>query len=151
MNLIDDSIKPSLAELIQAEYLVSRIPATIWKPLPPDQKQEILNAFLKMAFERHSPIKFQAVIPLFFRRYYFLLWFGRDRRGKTVSDERVRTQMVPWPIRLVFYTFLIWFTASSFALLTFVSMYMLKSWLGIDIFPSHHLRDFVEMLMDWIT
>lgn len=151
MNLIDDSIRPSLAELIQAEYLVSRIPTTIWKPLPPDQKQEILNAFLKMTVERHSPIKFQGVIPLFFRRYYFLLWFGRDRRAKTVSDERVRTQMVPWPIRLVFYTFLIWFTASSFALLTFVSMYMLKSWLGVDIFPSHHLRDFVEMLMDWIN
>ncbi len=101
--------------------------------------------------ERQGPVKFDGTIPLFFRRYFFVLWFGRDRRGKTVAEERVRTEMVPWPIRLVFYLILIWFTASSFALLTFVAMYMLKSFLGIDIFPNQHLRDFVEVLLNWLS
>lgn len=144
-------MEPSLAELIHAEYLVSRIPRPIWEKLPSEDKQEVMNAFLKMALERHSPIKFDATFPFFFRHYYMLVWLGRDRRSSTVSRERTRTKMVPWPVRFFFYALLIWFTAASFALLSFVMMYMLKSWLGIDIFPSHHLRDFVEILLNWIT
>lgn len=63
-------MEPSLAELIHAEYLVSRIPRPIWEKLPPEDKQEVMNAFLKMGLERHSPIKFEATFPFFFRHYY---------------------------------------------------------------------------------
>lgn len=142
---------PSLAELIHAEYLLSRIPAHIRDALAPDQRQEVLNAFLEIALERNSPLKFEATLPFFFRRYYLLIWFGRDRRKTTAITEEVRRNKVPLPIRLVMYFAVIWFIATSFSLLTFVAMYVVKSSLGIDIFPNEHLRDFVEVVLNWLT
>lgn len=140
-----------LASLIHAEYLFSRIPAHIRETLSLEHRQEVLNAFLKIELERNSPVKFDITLPFFFRRYYLLVWFGRDRRSSTVAKEDVRKSYVPWPLRAFFYLIVLWFTVASFTLLSFIGLYMLKSFLGIDIFPTRHLKDFVEILMDWIT
>jgi hypothetical protein len=140
-----------MAELIHAEFLFSRIPAHVRNFLPPEHRQEVLNAFLKMALERNSPIKFEATIPFFFRRYYVLIWFGRDRRRATVDAERNRRALVPRPIRTFFYLILLWVVLACFGLLAFMGLYWFKSFLGIDIFPNHHLKDFVEMFVEWIS
>jgi hypothetical protein len=151
MSTVMDKSVTGLADLIQAEFLLSRIPVHIRDILSPENRQEILNAFLRMALERNSPIKFEATFPFFFRRYYLVLWMGRDRRNSTVAAERARRGMVPLPIRTIFYLALLWFTLTCFGLLAFMCLYLLKSALGIDIFPSHHLKDVAEMLVEWIT
>ncbi|MFM2051014.1 MAG: hypothetical protein RL682_1505 [Pseudomonadota bacterium] len=140
-----------MAYLIQAEFLLSRIPAHIRDSLPPEHRQEVLNAFLRMALERNSPIKFEAVFPFFFRRYYMAIWLGRDRRKSTVATERTRRELVPRPIRTFFYLSVLWVVLVCFGLLALTGLYWFKSFLGIDIFPDHHLRDFVEMFVEWIS
>ncbi|MEY4345582.1 MAG: hypothetical protein RL032_1414 [Pseudomonadota bacterium] len=140
-----------MADLIQAEFLFSRIPAHIRDLLPPEHRQEVLNAFLRMALERNSPIKFETVFPFFFRRYYMAVWLGRDRRKSTVATERARRELVPLPIRTFFYLALLWVVLVCFGLLAFMCLYWFKTFLGIDIFPDHHLKDFVEMFVEWIS
>jgi hypothetical protein len=140
-----------MADLIHAEFLFSRIPAHIRNLLSTEQRQEILNAFLRMALDRNSPVKFEAVFPFFFRRYYMVLWLGRDRRKSTTATERARRERVPLPIRTFFYLALLWLVLTSFGLLAFMGLYWTKSFLGIDIFPNHHLKDFVELFVEWIS
>lgn len=140
-----------MADLIHAEYLFSRIPAHIRDLLPPEHRQEVLNAFLKMASERNSPIKFETILPFFFRRYYLLIWFGRDRRKSTVDAEHGRRALVPLPVRTFFYLMLLGVVLACFGLLAFMGLYGLKSFLGINIFSNHHLKDFLDMFVDWIS
>lgn len=140
-----------MVDLIHAEFLFSRIPVHIRNSLPPEHRQEVLNAFLKMATERNSPIKFETIFPFFFRRYYMVVWLGRDRRKSTAAAERLRRELFPLPIRTFFYLILMWVVLSCFGVLAFMCLYWLKSFLGIDIFPDHHLKDFMEMFVEWIS
>jgi hypothetical protein len=140
-----------MADLIQAEFLFSRIPAHIRDLLTSEQRQEIINAFLRMSLERNSPIKLETTFPFFFRRYFMVIWLGRDRRKSTAATESARRELVPLPIRTFFYLTVLWAVLACFGLLAFMGLYWLKSFLGIDIFPGHHLKDFVDMFVDWIS
>ncbi len=101
--------------------------------------------------QRQSAIKFSGRLHLIFRTYYLVIMLGRDRRHSTLEREASKRALVPLPIRNFFYTSLLVLTITAFGILAFVGLYMLKSALGIDIFPNHHLRDFVLMFIDWIT
>lgn len=142
---------PSMAALIHAEFLYSRIPAHVRDSLPLEQRQEVLNAFLTMTTSPNSPFKFEAVFPFFFRRYYLLLLFGRDRRRSTSNAEHVRRERVPMPIRSFMYMALLGIVLASFVITLFMGIYLLKSYLGIDLFPNQHLKDFFNMFVDWIS
>jgi hypothetical protein len=145
------TLKYAEASVIYAEYILSRIPANVRQGLSQEQTDGIRKALRDDAKQRQSAIKLSGRIPLIFRSYYFVLMFGRDRRLRTLDRDAVRRALIPLPIRTFFYTTLLVITTTAFGILAFVGLYMLKSALGIDIFPNYHLRDFVMMLIDWIT
>lgn len=139
------------ASVIYAEYILSRFPASLRQGFSQEQLDGIRKALIIDAKQRQSAVKLSGRIPLIFRTYYFVLMFGRDRRLGTLNRDAVRRALIPLPIRTFFYTSLLVITITAFGILAFVCLYMLKSALGIDIFPNYHLRDFVMMLIDWIT
>ncbi|MFH0964480.1 MAG: hypothetical protein V2A58_10775 [Planctomycetota bacterium] len=87
---------------------------------------------------RHA-IDLRFVIPLYFLRVYFVLILGKDRRravrGILVERRRRATRAA---IALVL-AFLFVFLAG----LLFLSLYVLKSAAGINIFPRFHLSDWL--------
>lgn len=92
--------------------------------------------------EKHSlDLRFR--VPLYFRQYYFVLVGGRDRRSSTLAAEIARLNRYPKSIRRV-----VFFAASGVLLLSslialFVLLYLIKSFMGIDIFGGFHLSDLI--------
>lgn len=139
------------AESIYAEYILSRIPQHIRENFSADEANEIRKALVADVGIRRSAVKFRAVLPFFFRRYYLVVLFGRDRRSHTLDRESARNRMVPAPLRTAFYAAILGFTITGFSVLAFSGLYILKNFLEIDFFPNYHLRDFVNVFIDWIS
>ncbi|MEN9384690.1 MAG: hypothetical protein RL323_1833 [Pseudomonadota bacterium] len=132
------------ASEIFADYTLSRIPPDVRAGFAPEQIAEIRKALVAQTSMSGKVFDLRFTVPLFFRKYYFVLMVGRDRRRSTYEREHDRIEGTPKPIR----SFLMATVASvvffSFGLLVLTGLYMLKSALGIDIFPDFHLRDLVS-------
>jgi hypothetical protein len=89
---------------------------------------------------RHS-IDLRGVLPLLFARYYFVFLAGRDRRGKTRTEEqRLRKRLVSAVGAL-----LLAVAAAAPVLIILVLLgYAIKAFLGIDLRPDSHLLDIVR-------
>ena len=133
---------------IYAEYTISRIPAEVRASLTEVQMDAIRTALVAQDESQKHSLDIRGTIPLFFTKYYFVLFAGKDRRKSTVQKEQQRINKVPLPIRLLLYSMVLSTVIVSFSLLAFAILYLLKTWLGIDIFPKHHLIDFINMLGD---
>lgn len=70
-------------------------------------------------------------------RYYLVLLLGRNRRDLSRAQRKWRRSGT-----FLFYVFCLLFSLSA----VFVSLYLIKSFLGIDIFPNYSLG-----LWSWIT
>lgn len=92
--------------------------------------------------ERKHKIEIRGIIPLFFRKYYFVILVGRDTREEVQAQEAERRAFVRRVNNIMAAAFLLSFTA----LFLFFMLYYLKSALGIDIFPDRHLWDFLGFL-----
>jgi len=79
-------------------------------------------------------IDFRVSVPVFGRRYYFVLLGGKERR----SYERLTREghNSTWRMSLA-YAFLAGTIASTSMVVVFLLLYVFKSMLGIDIFPEH--------------
>ena len=92
--------------------------------------------------KRAHRIDFRGTIPLFFRRYYFVILIGRDTRQETQkieAERRYRIQKVNNTISAFFLLF-------PFLIVLFLLLYYLKSALGINIMPVRHFQDLTDML-----
>lgn len=131
---------------IYAEFTISRISPEIRASLTDVQMEAIRNALIAQNTSQKHSVDVRGTIPLFFAKYYFVLFAGKDKRSSTVQKEQRRINKVPLPIRLTIYGMVLSTVFVSFSLLAFAIMYALKSFLGIDIFPKHHLSDFINFL-----
>lgn len=79
-------------------------------------------------------IDFRVSVPVFTRRYYFVLLGGRERRSRArlASDGQDAT----WRVSLA-YAILMSTIASATMVTVVIALYIVKSALGIDIFPEH--------------
>ncbi len=132
--------KQEASEII-ADYTLSRIPLDVRSSFTEEQLLAIRTALIQQSSSGRHRIAIRLTLPLFFRKYYFAFFFGRDRRRGTVSSENARIQRTPKLIRnIVGISFLTVFT-SGFILVILAFLYLIKYALGIDIFPDSHLRD----------
>ncbi len=90
-------------------------------------------------------IDLRGTIPLFFRKYYFVILIGRDTRETTQAieaDRRAGVRRVGFIMSLVFISI-------PLLIFIFLLLYFLKSALGINIFPHRHLGDFTDPILSF--
>ncbi len=138
------------ASEIFAEYTLSRIPTDVRATFSPEQVAAFRKALVAQAQNRSNVFDLRFTIPLFFRKYYFVLQLGRDRRRSTDAREKDRIGNTPQPIKTALKASAVSLVFFGFGLLIFTALYLLKSALGIDIFPDFHLRDLVAEFVLWI-
>jgi hypothetical protein len=81
-------------------------------------------------------------VPLFFGRFYLVFQFGRDRREarQNIFAERRRKAHVAMSMMMFS---LVTLDIIAFLPGLFFLLYILKSALGINLFPNKHLWDFI--------
>jgi len=105
-----------------------KIPHSIRESLTAEQYQAIEKAYSEQ-WKRH-PLDFRFSFGFWRWRYYVVLIGGRDRRRLTRKQQRF--------FSLAEFYFLMAYAASS-ALFGLLILYLIKSALGIDIFPNFHV------------
>lgn len=109
--------------------------------LSPEQWEAILDALRGSSPQRRHAIDLRGVISLYFARYYFVILAGRDRRIYTQIVECERRQQAVFAAKLVFLAIIL----SPVILVILVFFYLLKSSLGIDLFPGRHMGKYFGM------
>lgn len=129
------------ASEIIADYTVSRIPAAVRSSLTEEQLRAVRQAIVLQSGSGHHKVAIRFTLPLFFRKYYFAFFFGRDRRRITVDTEQSRIENTPQLVKsvLIFGGMSIFFFGLGLTVLT--GLYLLKNALGIDLFSDFHLSD----------
>lgn len=139
---------------IFADFTLSRIPADVRASFTEEQKLAIQRALVAQGKMNQHQLDVRVTVPLFFRRYYFVLLGGRDQRHSSLVVEKYRLQRLPKrTLRFVFLVFATLVTLAGFALIGGV-LYIAKSMLGIDIFTDFHLGDVLpvdlyEIAKEW--
>lgn len=90
-------------------------------------------------YQKH-PVDLRGAFPLFFFRVYFVLLMGRDKRQPTRDKEaKRRHKAVIGSAILSLYVVVCMLIPVGIALL-----YVLKSFIGIDLIEGLHLRDLLD-------
>jgi hypothetical protein len=95
----------------------------------------------KVHKKRKHRIDVRGTVPLFFRRYYFVILIGRDTRQETLRIEAERR----YKVRKINNGISAFFLLMPFLLLLLLLAYYLKSALGINLMPVLHLQDLLDM------
>ncbi len=127
-------------------HIWKRLDPEVRKSLSKEQTIAVLEAIHSGSKGRKHTIDLRGVIPLFFKKYYFVFHFGRDTRQQTLNAEQDRRQAAARFSDAVFIIFIV----SPFILLGLLLLYFLKSALGINIFPNFHLSDLWNSLFRWL-
>ena len=126
---------------IYADFTLSRIPLTVRNELTTEQLLAIRRALVAEDPRTKHSLDVRLRIPLFFRQYYFVLLGGRDRRATTIKIELNRIRRVPKGGRRLLYLFAAGVILAGLLAVFFSVLYLIKSFLGIDIFQDYHLSD----------
>ena len=122
------------------EHVLRRIAPEVRASLSPGQSEAIADAIRSSQSQKQHPIDIRGFFPLFFARYYFVFFMGRDQRRTTRAIETERRQKVALAGKVLFFISVF----SPFILLIFLFLYVLKSVLGIDIFPNRHFWEILS-------
>lgn len=116
-------------------HILNRIDKKTLESLSPAQISAIKDAISAKQPQKRHPIDFRGIINLFFIKYYFVFFVGRDRRISTQETELGRRE----DVALLGNVFFIIFVISPFILLGLIALYFLKIGAGIDLFPGEHM------------
>lgn len=118
--------------------VIARIPLQARQSLTTEQLAAIIRAVSASRPEAKHTINIRGTIPLYFKRYYYAFFLGVDRRESTKAVELERRWRGALAGGAVF--FLVALVPAGLAIL--LLLYVLKSAVGIDLFPDKHLLDF---------
>lgn len=120
------------------QHVLSNVDPDVFRTLNLVQLESLRRAISATApFRRHG-VDIRGVLPLYFGRFYFVFLMGRDRRSSTRERESRRYQMAKGTSLLLF----VYVLATLSIPMVLLILYVLKSAMGIDIFPDQHLSDF---------
>lgn len=123
------------------QHIMSNIPPEVFSTLNIVQIQAIESAISSNAPFRKHPVDLRGRLSFFFIRFYFVILVGRDRRNSSRNKEDARRAKAKSLSLATFLYALICMVAP----VMFLTLYLLKTFLGIDIFPDHHLSDFFSL------
>lgn len=104
--------------------------------LTSEQKQAIECAIKSVGLVNRHRLDIRKSLPWFGKRYYLVVLMGRDRRNQLRPTESALANFLMTSLILV--------GVLSLVGLSFVALYLIKSAMGIDIFPNYSLG-----LWDW--
>ncbi len=123
------------------DFVLNKISPEVRNSLTTEQLNEIENAIAAGSPLEKHPIDVRGMIPLFFAKFYFVFLLGRDKRTNTRNTEKGRRKEGD----LFASTFFFLFFTLPLILLFFSVLYIIKSELGIDVFPNSHLLDMLDI------
>lgn len=120
-------------------YVMHRLPREVRATLTEEQLGAIRRAVYESRPGQGHAIDARITLPLFFCKLYFVFQCGRDRRSQTRQAEDQRRKKVNRTFDLILFGVLLFYVLQ----IVFVALYLIKSWLGINLFSDAHLMDFV--------
>ena len=103
--------------------------------LTPEQKEEIESAIVSITLASRHRIDIRKSNPFFGTRRYMVFLLGRDLRSRSRPESKLSRILV---------TFLILFATLFLLCCVLLTLYMIKSALGIDVFQHFHVG-----IWDW--
>lgn len=106
--------------------LLERMPKSIQNSFTEEQLSHLKIAIGARQWGNHV-IDYRGVIKIFRYRYYYVLLAGRNRRELSAKEQKIASVA-----QAIFFIVIF----SLITVLTFLSLYLIKSALGIDIFEG---------------
>ncbi|MDD3535764.1 MAG: hypothetical protein PHC50_06455 [Candidatus Cloacimonetes bacterium] len=107
-----------------------------------EQRKDLMGLMKRML----PPVPSQGIIDIrfsfwFFRHWYIVIIFGKDTRNQFKSlDKGDMSQSLTTVAKIFTYIFML----LVLLILGLYALYLIKSFLGIDIFPDTHLQDIIR-------
>ena len=117
------------------ERFYTHLDETIAQGLTPEQKEGVENAILASTLASRHQIDIRRSFPFFSKRYYLVFWFGRDLRRQHRQESTLSRMLL---------TFLLLIAVLFVTCCILLTLYMIKSALGIDVFQNFHVG-----IWDW--
>jgi hypothetical protein len=123
------------------EYYLGQIDDSVHEPLTPEQRTAVRSA-LEGAMPKSNPkvVDLRINIDLLFARFYIVLFVGKDRRKS--SRPVAGSGGSPFANKMAALILLVGLNISA-SLFIFLTAYLVKSSLGINLF-ARHLGDFLK-------
>lgn len=128
-----------------ADFALSRIPHHVRISLNDEQYRSIREALIAENKSARHAIDIRVRLPMFFRAFYFVLFCGRDKRRAVYQQELFRINRLPKWVRRSFYILAPGILLFSLSVVILIFIYLIKSHLGIDLFPNTHLGDILPI------
>jgi len=119
-------IKENLKRDSSLKKLLERMPLEVQDSFTEEQLANLKIAVSARSWGKHA-IDFRSTVKFFSYRYYYVFVAGRNLRELSRTEKR---------ISLFFQTFVLTVFLSFCAVLGILVLYLVKSALGIDIFPN---------------
>lgn len=126
------------------DYL-ARVPAELLAGFS-EQQQQVIQSIVISAIPKPAPkiVDLRFTINLLFSRFYIVLFVGKDRR-------RSRRRHVPAGVsrigNIIVAIFLLVGANLCASFFIFMALYLLKSWVGINVFKELHLIDVLNYVL----
>ena len=148
---VQTTLRPGTRPVADDPFLVHvlrAIPPEVLDSFSDTQIHAVQQAVLKTRNASRHLIDLRGTIPLFFVRLYFVFLLGQDRRQKTllVTENRRRAASHGAFFLFAFMSLLVSVLClAAIAVVVLFLLYVIKSLVGIDLFPDSHLSD----LLGW--
>ncbi|WP_213133466.1 hypothetical protein [Citrobacter sp. FP75] len=117
------------------ERFYTHLDEQIAQGLTPEQKEGVENAILASTLASRHQIDIRRSFPFFGKRFYLVFLFGRDLRRQHRQESTLSRILL---------TFLLLFAVLFVTCCVLLTLYMIKSALGIDVFQNFHVG-----IWDW--
>jgi hypothetical protein len=117
------------------DHVLNNIDFKDYRSLSSEQLSAITDAVSARKPEKKHAVSVRGTINLFFAKFYFVFFMGRDRRISTEAIEEERREKVSLFGNLI-YLMIVFLSLTLFAIYV---LYGLKNILGIDLIPSIHM------------
>jgi hypothetical protein len=135
--------RPDVSSEIFASFTLSKIDRDILKSMTPEQVEAVRAALLAADEGKRHSVDIRLNLPLYFARYYFVIFAGRDKRKGTLLKEAMRqNKQYTWG-GILMVSLLGMLGVILFGLTAFITAYFVKTELGIDLIPGQHAEDII--------
>lgn len=123
--------------------VINSMPADVRETFSEQQLDALQAALAKVHSRSRHLMDVRVQIPLYWARYYIVFLLGRDMRSHVQEILLNRRQRSSRAAQIGFIAMAVWLLIAGIAVTGFIVLYLIKSAVGIDIFPDKHLGDFL--------